>query len=157
AAAAGLAMLVSSRLHRAITRPIGQLAETARLVAEEKNFAVRARPFGRDDVGLLIDAFNEMLAQLHGRDRARQAAHGALELRVQERTRELRESEMVLRSFYDSAPLMMGVVELSGDDAVHVSTNAATAAYLQLTPAQVCGRRGRDLRMPEPLVRQFID
>ena len=156
-AAAGLAMLVSSRLHRAITRPIGHLAETARLVAEEKNFAVRALPFGRDDVGLLIDAFNEMLAQIQRRDRALQTAHDALELRVQERTRELRESEMVLRSFYDSAPLMMGVVELAGDDAVHVSTNAATAAYLRLTPAQVCGRRGRDLAMPEALVRQFID
>jgi PAS domain S-box-containing protein len=150
--AAAVAMLISARLQRFITRPIGHLAETARLVAEERNFAVRAVRFGRDDVGVLIDAFNEMLAQIQKRDRALQAAHDALEARVQERTRELRESEMVLRSFYDSAPLMMGVVEIVGDDVVHISDNAASAAFFGLTPALMRGRRGSDVGCPEDLL-----
>ena len=150
--AAAVAMLISARLQRFITRPIGHLAETARLVAEERNFSVRAVRFGRDDVGVLIDAFNEMLAQIQKRDWALQAAHDALEARVQERTRELRESEMVLRSFYDSTPLMMGVVEIAGDDVVHISDNAASAAFFGLTPALMRGRRGSDIGCPEDLL-----
>ncbi|HZM69990.1 MAG TPA: response regulator [Candidatus Cryosericum sp.] len=155
-AAAAVAMGISARLQRFITRPIGHLAETARLVAEERNFAVRAVRFGRDDVGVLIDAFNEMLAQIQKRDRALQAAHDALEARVQERTRELRESEMVLRSFYDSTPLMMGVVEIVGDDVVHISDNAASASFFGLTPALMRGRRGSDIGCPDDLLALCI-
>jgi CheY-like chemotaxis protein/signal transduction histidine kinase/HPt (histidine-containing phosphotransfer) domain-containing protein len=155
-AAVGIALIVSARLQRFITRPIGHLAEVAHVVAEEKNFAVRARRFGRDDVGLLIDAFNEMLAQIERRDEALKAAHDALEARVQERTRELRESELVLRSFYDSAPLMMGVVELRDNDALHVSDNAASAAFFRTTPALMRGRLSSEIGCPEDLRRLWV-
>jgi PAS domain S-box-containing protein len=149
-AAAGVAMVLSARLQRSITGPVGHLAEIARQVAEEKNFAVRARPFGRDDIGLLIDAFNEMLAQIQKRDAAVKSAHDALEARVQERTRELRESEMVLRSFYDSIPLMMGVVERDRKGGVvHISDNAASASFHGLTAALMRGRRPEEIGVPE--------
>ena len=149
-AAAAIAMVLSARLQRFITRPVGHLAEIARQIAEEKNFAVRARRFGRDDIGLLIDAFNEMLAQIQKRDVALKSAHDALEARVQERTRELRESEMVLRSFYDSIPLMMGVVERDRHGSVvHISDNAASAAFYGLTAALMRGRRPAEIGFPE--------
>ncbi|HKQ96789.1 MAG TPA: response regulator, partial [Candidatus Polarisedimenticolia bacterium] len=149
-AASCVAMVLSRRLQRVITRPVEHLAGVARQVAEDKNFSVRAHRFGNDDLGLLIDAFNEMLAQIGRRDEALQAAHGALEARVQERTRELRESEMVLRSFYDSTPLMMGVVERHGRaGVVHIADNAASAAFFGLTTAMMRGLRDEDLGMPE--------
>jgi two-component system sensor histidine kinase/response regulator len=146
--AAALSMLLSARLQGFITQPIGHLATTARHVAEEKNFSVRAERQGEDEVGLCIDAFNEMLAQIQKRDEALKSAHDALELRVQERTRELRESEMVLRSFYDSIPLMMGVVETAGDDIVHVSDNPTTAAFFGRTPDGMRGRRASEMGIP---------
>jgi two-component system, sensor histidine kinase and response regulator len=149
-AAVGVAMMLSARMQRFITRPVGHLAEIARLVAEEKNFAVRAQRYGHDDIGVLIDAFNEMLAQIQKRDAALKSAHDALEARVQERTRSLRESEMVLRSFYDSIPLMMGVVERDGTGGVvHISDNAASAAFFGLTAALMRGRRPDEIGMPE--------
>lgn len=41
----------------------------------------------------------------------------------------LRQSECTLRSFFDSAPMMMGVVELRNDNIVHISDNATTRKF----------------------------
>ena len=155
--AAGLALLLSARLQRFITGPIGHLATTARQVAEEKNFAVRAHRQGNDEVGLCIDAFNEMLAQIQKRDEALKSTHDALEVRVQERTRELRESEMVLRSFYDSTPLMMGVIELAGGDIVHLSDNPSTAAFFGRTPEAMRGRRASEMGVPPDALSMWAE
>ncbi len=48
-----------------------------------------------------------------------------------------REALATLRSFYDGAPMMMGVVEIAGDEIVHVSSNAATARFLGLLPGEI--------------------
>jgi len=89
AASTILALLLASRLQGVISEPILDLVGATRLVATEKNYAVRARRRSRDEVGLLIDGFNDMLSQIQERDRALEAAREALEQRVEERTREL--------------------------------------------------------------------
>ena len=59
--ASGLvAFLVSSQLQRLISGPILSLVQTARAVTEEKNYSVRAVKQNDDELGVLIDAFNEM-------------------------------------------------------------------------------------------------
>lgn len=83
------AYLVSSRLQRIISRPILHLAEVARLVSERQQYTVRAEHQGHDEVGELIEAFNEMLEQIQQRDAALVEANEQLEARVQERTSEL--------------------------------------------------------------------
>jgi signal transduction histidine kinase len=62
--------LLAARLQRAISQPILHLAETARVISDRKDFAVRATKYSEDEVGLLIDSFNEMLAQIQKRDAA---------------------------------------------------------------------------------------
>jgi signal transduction histidine kinase/ActR/RegA family two-component response regulator len=52
---------------------------------------LRARKHGGDEIGTLIDGFNEMLAQIQQRDAALRGAHDDLEHRVAERTRELQQ------------------------------------------------------------------
>jgi signal transduction histidine kinase len=84
-----VAFLLSSRLQRVISEPILQLAQTARLVSTEKNYAVRAVKHSQDELGLLIDGFNAMLTQIQERDTALQKAHDDLEKRVEERTKAL--------------------------------------------------------------------
>src|ERR1017187_3192468 len=59
---------LSSALQRVISRPIFHLAETARTVSVDKNYSVRATKHGNDELGRLIDGFNEMLSQIQGRD-----------------------------------------------------------------------------------------
>ena len=85
-----VAYLISMRLQRLISRPILQLAATARAIAVgEMDFTARAVKDGDDEIGQLVDDFNTMLAQLGQRDAALHAAHDGLGKRVQERTAEL--------------------------------------------------------------------
>jgi len=85
----GAAYIVSSRLQRIISHPILHLADVARLVSERRQYSVRAEQHGSDEVGLLIDAFNEMLGQIEQRDAALVDANEQLEARVKDRTAEL--------------------------------------------------------------------
>jgi PAS domain S-box-containing protein len=65
------ALLLSSAFRRAVAEPIVRLSETARIVSRDRNYTVRAEPTGnRDETAVLIDAFNEMLGQIHERDAA---------------------------------------------------------------------------------------
>ena len=83
--------ILSSRLQRIISRPISHLAAIARGVSEEKDYSVRAIKHGHDELGQLIDGFNEMLGQIQQRDAALQESHTVLEKRVAERTQHLQE------------------------------------------------------------------
>lgn len=85
-----VALLISSISQRVISEPVMQLAQTVRVVSQEKNYSVRAATNpNRDEVSTLIDSVNEMLEQIQQRDAALQRAHDELEQRVRERTTEL--------------------------------------------------------------------
>ena len=84
------AYLASSRLQHLISSPILYLAGVANFVSEKRQYAIRAEQHGTDEVGLLIQAFNEMLEQIQQRDSALVNANEQLEDRVEERTAELR-------------------------------------------------------------------
>jgi signal transduction histidine kinase/ActR/RegA family two-component response regulator len=59
-----LAYLLSRTLQRQITVPILALAETARAVSMRHDYSVRVRQRGSAELGLLTDAFNQMLTQI---------------------------------------------------------------------------------------------
>ena len=56
--------LLSIRLQKTIAAPITDLASLSRSVSKEKDYSVRARKYGNDEIGFLVDAFNEMLQQI---------------------------------------------------------------------------------------------
>ncbi len=87
--AALAAYLISSWLQRIISDPILDLAKVAKDVSEKKDYSRRATQKSNDEVGLLINAFNEMLEQIQHRDSELVKTKGELEIRVQERTAEL--------------------------------------------------------------------
>ncbi len=80
---------LSLRLQSLISGPIMHLADTANEVASQKNYSIRADKTSSDEMGVLIDRFNEMLSGIQERDAALSAAHTGLEKRVDERTKEL--------------------------------------------------------------------
>jgi PAS domain S-box-containing protein len=84
-----LALALSSRIQSLISGPIVRLAEAARVVLRDKDYAVRVTPEGRDEVGELMETFNDMLAGIQERDVSLQEARTSLEHRVEERTRDL--------------------------------------------------------------------
>jgi signal transduction histidine kinase len=83
------AFLVSARLQGVISKPILSLAKLAKDVSENKNYSARIVKQTNDEVGSLIDAFNEMLQQIQMRDSELLKAQKGLEMKVQERTTEL--------------------------------------------------------------------
>ena len=87
--AALAAYLVSARLQRVISSPILHLASVANYVSDRGQYSIRAEPYGDDEIGLLIEAFNEMLEQIQRRDAALVEANEQLEARVAERMAEL--------------------------------------------------------------------
>ncbi|MDX2032501.1 MAG: response regulator [Blastocatellia bacterium] len=84
-----VAFLLSSRLQSLISAPILHLAETAKQVSVEKNYALRANKHGEDELGLLVDDFNVMLSEIQGRDQELRQHRNNLEEEVRLRTAEL--------------------------------------------------------------------
>ena len=108
AAAMLVAFLLSNRLQRVwfpIPFCISPMSPSS--VAQEKNYSVRAKKQSGDELGQLIDGFNEMLAQIQARDAALLAAHDTLENRVQERTEELRQSQALYHSLVEHLPMLV--------------------------------------------------
>ncbi len=63
-----LAYALSSRLRRVISEPVTELARAARRVSREKDYALRVKKHGSDEIGALFEAFNAMLEEIHKRD-----------------------------------------------------------------------------------------
>ncbi|GJM20763.1 MAG: hypothetical protein DHS20C15_06780 [Planctomycetota bacterium] len=92
-----LALLLVSRLQGFITGPVLALTDVARTVTTKKDYSVRAEKTSRDEVGYLIDTFNEMLGTIEARDRELESHRNELEDKVAARTVELTQLNRQLR------------------------------------------------------------
>src|SRR3989442_4273631 len=63
-----VAILMSYKLQPLISKPIMELVRTANRVTENKEYLVRVLKTSDDEIGALIDAFNEMLAGILQRE-----------------------------------------------------------------------------------------
>jgi hypothetical protein len=91
--AAASALGLSFRMQRAVSEPIAHLAQVATAVSKDQNYSVRAWKNADDDVGQLIDTFNQMLAEIELRDAELLGQQSRLETTVAARTAELAESK----------------------------------------------------------------
>ena len=92
-------ILVSFWFQRRISQPILGLAAIAKNVSQDKDFSVRARADSRDEVGLLVETFNEMLERIQEQNSQLQQSHEELEQRVIERTTQLEAANKELEAF----------------------------------------------------------
>ena len=104
------AYLLSRMLQGTISQPILALAETAQAVSTRQDYSVRAPKVGEDELGVLTDAFNQMLGRIEDQNRALRESKEGLEQRVAERTGELEERNEALR--HNSAQLLAANTEL---------------------------------------------
>jgi PAS domain S-box-containing protein len=65
-----LAFLLSSRLRAVIEEPIAQLVRATTVVSETGDYSTRAPKTSGDELGVLVDRFNEMLAGIQSREEA---------------------------------------------------------------------------------------
>ncbi|MDD2724271.1 MAG: response regulator [Methylovulum sp.] len=91
-----MAFLLSSfygrRLAALISAPLINLSLLAQQVSREKDYTVRAAGEGNDEIGRLVKSFNQMIGQVHERDKELEKQRGRLEEEVQIRTADLRHS-----------------------------------------------------------------
>lgn len=83
---------LSSKLQRVISEPILHLAQTMKLVSKEKKYTIRGKKQCNDELGTLIDGFNQMLEQIYERDEKLKQHQEQLEDKVKVRTAELEKS-----------------------------------------------------------------
>ncbi len=63
-----VSLLLASQLQKVISRPILHLAEIETRVSRQKDYSLRAVKEADDELGVLIDGFNDMLGQVQSRD-----------------------------------------------------------------------------------------
>jgi two-component system, sensor histidine kinase and response regulator len=96
-------VLMATPLQRMISEPIGRLADAMRTVKREQRFDIRAAKHQDDEVGTLIEGFNDMLSEIEDRDQKLRRHQDQLEEQVTNRTAELQELNRDLTEAKDRA------------------------------------------------------
>lgn len=78
-----VALGVSSALQKRISDPILALTKTAKLISEQRDYGVRAEKVSGDELGLLTDAFNQMLTRIQEQTLAVQQSGEQLRLALE--------------------------------------------------------------------------
>jgi signal transduction histidine kinase len=120
------AVAISYRSRRLIAEPVIALADTALRISRDRDYSVRATvDADSTEIAVLVDAFNTMLAQIGERDAALSRARDELEVRVDERTAELKAANRELEAFsYTVAHDLRGPL-----DAIHSIAFLLEQAY----------------------------
>ncbi len=59
-----LATILANYLQKILVKPIKEVAETARNISEQNDFSLRAERLVKDEIGDMVDVFNNMLAKI---------------------------------------------------------------------------------------------
>ena len=86
AAAVFSAYWLAARFQQQISGPIVNLAQTMQRVSLEEDYSLRVERCSQDEIGSLIDGFNQMLSQIRQRDSRLEKYRQFLEQQVTERT-----------------------------------------------------------------------
>jgi signal transduction histidine kinase len=98
-----LSFFLSHKLQRVISTPLLRLTEVTRIVTRDHQYHARAEPGNDDEIGQLIDRFNEMLSEIERRDTQLLQQQDGLEKIVDARTAELRSTNEELIGARDKA------------------------------------------------------
>ncbi len=148
-----VAFTLSMRLQRVVSGPILHLAHVAQRVALDKDYSMRAIKETGDELGQLIDCFNEMLAQIQERD-------ANLEHRVKDRTEELARSLSLLNATLESTADGILAVDLSGNAVCHNQKFAAIWGLAgdlveKASSAELVSHAAAQMSDPEPFLELF--
>ncbi|MDP4027838.1 MAG: PAS domain S-box protein [Gallionella sp.] len=96
-------LFLFAKLQKTIVEPLAELSDGMEKVSAEQDYALRVEVHGKDEVGRLADAFNDMLERIQQRDTELAQHREHLEEEVAQRTASLRESENRFRKLFENA------------------------------------------------------
>lgn len=143
--------LLAARLRNMIAEPILELAAAIHRVSSQQDLSVRVRRHGEDELGRLIEGFNDMIGQIQKRDAALEDARLDLERRVEERTHELRSSQSLYASLVDALPMKVFRKDADGR---FTFCNQRFMTELGRSREQIIGHTDFDF-FPAELARQY--
>lgn len=113
------AFLLSARLSSVISNPISQLAAVTTSVSETRDYSLRAVKQTGDELGVLVDGFNEMLTRIQRRD-------ADLRKALEDREEALRQAESARESLETTlASIGDGVISANVENVVVFSNRVA--------------------------------
>lgn len=156
--------LLSRKLQQQISQPILALARTAKAISQQRDFSVRARKFGDDELGLLTDAFNQMLVEIHKlnttleqRVAARTAQLGSINLELKREVAERVGAEKALSAALEKERLLLDsavdVICTIDADGRFVSINPACEQLWGYTQEELIGHQFIELVVPEDVIK----
>jgi signal transduction histidine kinase/CheY-like chemotaxis protein len=81
------ATVIARGMQRSIAAPLLDLADTARAISSTRDYSLRAVPSARDETGVVVHAFNDMLDRIGERTAELSKANAELQREIEERTR----------------------------------------------------------------------
>lgn len=94
-----IAFLLSERMGSVIARPVARLVRATTSVSETSDYGIRVQKMSGDELGVLVDRFNEMLEGIQSRD-------DSLKQALQQREEALRDAERARERFHFMAESM---------------------------------------------------
>jgi PAS domain S-box-containing protein len=146
-----VALLLSARLQRVIAAPIAELARTTEAVSGSQDYGIRAQKRSGDELGVLVEAFNSMLAGIQSRDHDLKQALLAREAA-------LREAQSA-RDFLSTTLASIGDAVVATDAEGRVVFANAVASRLMGHPEpDIVGRPLDDvMRLMDEQTRSFVE
>lgn len=154
------AYLLSRRLQKTISAPVLQLAETAKKVSDRGDYSVRAAKRSNDEIGILTDAFNNMLTRIEAQNAEITSLNTNLEQKVKERTGELERANNVLtqqnefiQTIIDSSVHLIAVFD---KDYRYLIVNSLADTIFKKNKEELIGKRLLDV-FPKLEVSQMFN
>jgi PAS domain S-box-containing protein len=143
ALALAVSWVLSLWLQASVTKPILDVTGVARNVVERRDYTLRATKTTQDEIGYLVEAFNDMLAEIGRRTEALETANRKLERQIAERSeaeRALRDSERRNRTLVNATT---SVVWTTDGDRLFSVEQPAWGRYTGQTDAESRGKGWR--------------
>ncbi len=100
-------ILISSRIHRIITKPLIRLNEKVYDIAQSGDFSIRVQPKQKDEIGELYSGINLFLEQIQKRDEENKFV-----------VEELMKSERLLRLAFENSPVCYSINDIQDDQII---------------------------------------
>lgn len=109
-----LSILLAWMIGRGVSNSVGNLTTAAAKVQRDKDYSARAAKVSNDELGMLTEAFNDMLVGIQARDTELESHRENLEKLVDERTAELTARNQAMRVVLDNVEEGLATVRLDG-------------------------------------------